>query len=61
MSSYAFACREASTMAYADAFRAIMAASVATPLVLLKREVAAPAKPPQMRIENLLAKQGSQN
>jgi len=46
MSSYAFACREASTMAYADAFRAIMAASVATPLVLLMREVAAPAKPP---------------
>ena len=42
---YALAYREASTMAYADAFRAIMIAfAVATPLVLLMRRVAAPAK-----------------
>jgi DHA2 family multidrug resistance protein len=42
----ALAYREASTMAYADAFRAIMAAFfVATPLVLLLRKVA-PAKAP---------------
>ena len=39
--------REASTMAYADAFRAVMVAfMIATPLVLLMRKVAAPAKPP---------------
>ncbi len=44
---YALAYREASTMAYADAFRAIMVAFVvATPLVLLMRKVAAPVKPP---------------
>jgi DHA2 family multidrug resistance protein len=43
---YSLAYREASTMAYADAFRAIMVAfAVATPLVLLMRRVAAPAKP----------------
>jgi DHA2 family multidrug resistance protein len=37
---------QASTMAYADAFLAIMAAfAVATPLVLLMRRVAPPAKP----------------
>ncbi len=43
---YALAYREASTMAYADAFRAIMLAFlIATPLVLLMRRVAAPAKP----------------
>ncbi len=43
---YNLAYREASTMAYADAFRAIMLAFVfATPLVLLMRRVAAPAKP----------------
>jgi MFS transporter, DHA2 family, multidrug resistance protein len=44
---YSVAYREASTMAYADAFRAIMVAfAIATPLVLLMRRVAAPAKPP---------------
>ncbi len=45
---YSLAYREASTMAYADAFRAIMLAfALATPLVLLMRRVAAPtAKPP---------------
>ncbi len=43
---YALAYREASTMAYADAFRAIMLAFViATPLVLLMRRLASPAKP----------------
>ena len=43
---YALAYREASTMAYADAFRAIMIAfAIATPLVLLMRRVAAPSKP----------------
>jgi MFS transporter, DHA2 family, multidrug resistance protein len=43
---YSLAYREASTMAYADAFRAIMIAfAIATPLVLLMRRVAAPAKP----------------
>ncbi len=43
---YNLAYREASTMAYADAFRAIMLAfAFATPLVLLMRRVAAPAKP----------------
>jgi DHA2 family multidrug resistance protein len=42
----ALAYREASTMAYADAFRAVMLAFViATPLVLLMRKVAAPATP----------------
>ncbi len=40
--------REAATMAYADAFRAIMVAFVlATLLVPLMRKVAAPAQPPQ--------------
>ena len=44
---YALAYREASAMAYADAFRAIMVAfALATPLVLLMRKVAAPVKPP---------------
>ncbi len=39
--------REAATMAYADAFRAIMLAFlIATPLVLLLRKVAAPKSPP---------------
>ncbi len=43
---YSLAYREASTMAYADAFRAIMLAFVlAAPLVLLMRQVAVPAKP----------------
>ncbi|HJS84020.1 MAG TPA: DHA2 family efflux MFS transporter permease subunit [Acetobacteraceae bacterium] len=43
----AIAYREASTMAYADAFRAIMAAFLAaTPLVLLMRKVAPPKAPP---------------
>ena len=43
---YSLAYREASTMAYADAFRAIMLAfAIATPLVLLMRRVTAPAKP----------------
>jgi len=38
--------REASTMAYADAFRAIMLAFlIATPLVLLMRKIAAPQAP----------------
>ena len=38
--------REASTMAYADAFRAIMLAFlIATPLVLLLRKVAPPKAP----------------
>lgn len=42
----ALAYREASTMAYADAFRAVMLAFViATPLVLLMRKVSAPATP----------------
>ncbi len=42
----AIAYREASTMAYADAFRAIMVAfAVATPLVLFMKKVAVPAKP----------------
>jgi DHA2 family multidrug resistance protein len=42
----ALAYREASTMAYADAFRAVMLAFViAAPLVLLMRKVAAPAAP----------------
>ncbi len=40
----AIAYREASTMAYADAFRAIMVAFlIATPLVLLMRKIATPA------------------
>jgi DHA2 family multidrug resistance protein len=44
---YALAYREASTMAYADAFRAIMLAfAIATPLVLLMRRVGVTAKPP---------------
>jgi DHA2 family multidrug resistance protein len=44
---YALAYREASTMAYADAFRTIMIVfAFATPLVLLMRKVAAPVKPP---------------
>jgi DHA2 family multidrug resistance protein len=43
----AIAYREASTMAYADAFRAIMVAFlVATPLVLLLRKVVPPKAPP---------------
>jgi DHA2 family multidrug resistance protein len=47
---YNLAYREASTMAYADAFRAIMIAfAIATPLVLLMRRVAAPAKPAPSR------------
>ncbi|MFL5255219.1 MAG: DHA2 family efflux MFS transporter permease subunit [Rhodopila sp.] len=44
---HAVAYREAATMAYADAFRAIMVAFlVATPLVLLLRKVAPPKAPP---------------
>lgn len=42
----ALAYREASTMAYADAFRIVMLVFLlATPLVLLMRKVAAPARP----------------
>jgi DHA2 family multidrug resistance protein len=44
---HSMAYAQAATMAYADAFRAVMFAfAVATPLVLLMRKVAAPAKPP---------------
>ena len=44
---HALAYREAATMAYADAFRAVMLAFViATPLVLLMRKVAPPKAPP---------------
>jgi DHA2 family multidrug resistance protein len=42
----AIAYREASTLAYADAFRTIMIAFlITTPLALLLRKVAAPQKP----------------
>lgn len=44
---HAMAYGQAATMAYADAFRAVMLAfAIATPMVLLMRRVAAPAKPP---------------